>query len=416
MARRPMHQLDLREYERSDPIELSVAERDSLKKLLPSLKIEPAPGEDGTYQITPSSVVGAVEIRDLSVLIWPKIGIPKLLALACYAMGVFRSDEKRQFDFEEDIETLPDTLALALAAAARTAFTRGLLRGYRTEEDALLTVRGRIRFEDQLRRRFGISLPVEVRYDEFTDDIMENRLVKAAVARLGEMRIRSSRARRGLGWTATMLENVSHVNIAPNDVPEVPINRLNEHYRGVVGLSRLILQNCAFEASRGSVRAAGFVMDMNRLFQEFLTVALREELRLSERVFCSDDQLKGHRLIYLDEKRSVKLEPDLTWWDGRECVFVGDAKYKVADGGSRNADLYQLLAYATALHLPGGMLIYAEGEVEPVTHEVRHIRKQFEIAALDLSGSLDEVLNRVKDVAGRVQAMCQSARRHRATN
>ena len=416
MALQRMQQLDLREYERGGPFKLSVNERDILKESLPSLTIEPALGENGIYQITPSSVVGALAIGDLSILIRPKIGIPKLLSLACYALGALKPHEKRQFDFEEDVETLPDTLAIALASAARTAFAHGLLHGYRTEEEALLTVRGRIRFEDQLRRRYGMPIPVEVRYDEFTDDIMENRLVKAAIARLGEMSIRSSRARRGLAWTAAMLENVTHVSIDPTDVPEVTIDRLNEHYRGVVGLSRLILQNCAFEANRGSVRAIGFVMNMNVLFQEFLTVALREELRLSDRVFCSDDQLKGQRRIYLDDKRSVKLEPDLTWWDGRECVFVGDAKYKVADGGSRNADLYQLLAYTSALDLPGGMLIYAQGEAEPVNHEVRHIRKQLEIVALDLSGSLDDILDRVKDVAGRVRAMCEAAQRHHATN
>ena len=27
-----------------------------------------------------------------------------------------------------------------------------------------------------------------------------------------------------------------------------------------------------------------------------------------------------------------------------------------------NADLYQLLAYTTALNLPGGLLVYAKGE------------------------------------------------------
>ena len=80
---------------------------------------------------------------------------------------------------------MPDTLALALAAAARRAFVRGLLHGYRTEEEALHTVRGRIRFDEQMRRRSGVPLPVEVRYDEFTDDILENRLVKAAVVSLG---------------------------------------------------------------------------------------------------------------------------------------------------------------------------------------------------------------------------------------
>ena len=411
-----MHHLDLREYEQSTPIELSVADRDSLNEFLPSLKIEPAKGRDGTYQVTPSSVVGAIEIGDLSVLIRPKIGIAKLLALACYAMGAFRHRERQMFDFEEDAETLSDALALALAAAGRRAFSRGLLHGYLTEEEALQTVRGRIRFDEQLRRRFGLPLPIEVTYDEFTDDIVENRLVKSAVLRLGEMRLRSSRARRDLGWIAAMLENVSYSDFAPKDVPEVSFSRLNEHYRVVVELSRLILQNSAFESRRGEVRATGFLMDMNQVFQDFVTVALRDELGVSERVFCSDNQLKGQHLIYLDEKRNVKLEPDLTWWDGRECMFVADAKYKAAEGGSRNADLYQLLAYATALDLPGGILIYAKGEADPITHQVRHSRKRLEIAALDLSGSLDDVLNRVKDVASRVRTMCQMAQRHRATN
>lgn len=405
-----MRRIDLREHAPSDSIELSVTDRDSLKEFLPSLKIEPAQGETDTYQITPSSVVGAIEIGDLSVLIQPKIGIPKLLSLACYAMGEFRHRESQMFDFEEDVETVPDTLALALASAARRAFSRGLLHGYLTEEEALQTVRGRIRFDEQLRRRFGLPLPIEVTYDEFTDDIVENRVVKSAVLRLGEMRLRSSRARRELGWVAAMLENVSHSYFAPRDVPEVSFNRLNEHYRIVVELSRLILRNSAFESRRGEVRATGFLMDMNKVFQEFVTVALREELRLSPYSF-------GEKYVdSLDEAGKVDLRPDLTWREGGRFVFVGDAKYKVADSSVPNNDLYQLLAYVSALDLPGGMLIYAKGEADLETHKVRHSHKQLEITALDLSGSLEDVLNRVKDVAGRVREMCQNSRRHRTTN
>ena len=404
-----MSRIDLREYEPSDHIKLPVVDRDSLKEYLPSLKIEPAQGKADTYQITPSSVVGAIEIGDLTVLIQPKIGIPNLLSLACYAMGAFRHRENQMFDFEEDVEAVPDTLALALAAAARRAFSRGLLHGYLTEEEALQTVRGRIRFDEQLRRRFGLPLPIEVTYDEFTDDILENRLVKSAVLRLGEMRLRSSRARRDLGWIMAMLEDVSHSDFAPKDIPEVSFNRLNEHYRIVVQLSRLILRNSAFESRRGQVRATGFLMDMNSVFQEFVTVALREELRLSPHSFGEKE------IASLDMTENVHLRPDLTWRESGNCLFVGDAKYKAADQSVPNSDLYQLLAYVSALDLPGGMLIYAKGESDPVTYQVRHSRKQLEIAALDLSGSLDEVLDRVKVVASRVRALCQMAQRNRAT-
>ena len=73
-----------------------------------------------------------------------------------------------------------------------------------------------------------------------------------------------------------MLDGVSLAEFPPKDVPEVEFSRLNEHYRGVVTLARLILRHGAFEARRGAVRATGFLMDMNQVFQEFVTVALRE--------------------------------------------------------------------------------------------------------------------------------------------
>ena len=399
-----MRQIDLQEYQQSEAVELTRDERDELRDVLPSLAVEPAEGLDGAYWLKPGSTVGAVEIGDLSVLIRPKIGIPQLLSLACYAMGVFKSQEKRLFEFMEEAETPPDTLAIALSAAARRAFSRGLLHGYRTEEEALHTVRGRIRFADQIRLRFGIPLPIEVRYDVFTDDITENQLVKAAAICLGGMRLRSQQARRNLGWIAAMLENVSSVESFPKDVPDVRFDRINEHYRGVVGLSRLILRHSAFESERGVVRAAGFLMDMNTLFQEFVTVALREALGVSEQVFLEK------KIDTLDDDGRIHLRPDLTWWHGRDCQFVGDAKYKRIENESvPNADLYQLLAYITALNLPGGLLIYAQGEAETAVFNVRHSDKRLEVAALDLAGTLDSVLKRVDVLAERVKALRDEA-------
>ncbi len=58
-----------------------------------------------------------------------------------------------------------------------------MLRGYREVEEALPVVRGRIREAGQIRRRYGFPLPVEVRYDDYTVDIAENRPLLAASAR-----------------------------------------------------------------------------------------------------------------------------------------------------------------------------------------------------------------------------------------
>ena len=402
-----MRQINLTEYEESQPHPLSVDERDAVVSAIPHLAVTPAAGESDAYMLRPGSLVGAVEIDGLSVLIEPKIGIPQLLSLACYAMGAYRLQERRLFDFEERV-SLPDALALALGTAARRAFSRGLLHGYVAVEEAIHTVRGRIRFDEQMRRRFGMPLPVEVRYDEFTDDVIANRLVKAAARRLSFMALRSGEARRNLGWIAGTLENVSFVEFPPNNVPEFPADRLNEHYGDVVALSRLILRHGSFESGHGDVRASGFLMNMNVVFQEFVTVALREALGVSSVAF-------GERSIStLDQAGSVNLRPDLTWWHGGNCLFVGDAKYKkVIVQHVPNADLYQLLAYVTALDLPGGMLIYAKGEDEQAVHMVRHSGKRLEVEALDLSQPLEAVLKDVGKVGHRIKALRDRARRVR---
>ncbi len=397
-----MRPIDLQEYVRSAPERLSAAERDTLRRIVPSLAIEPATGVEGTYHLTPGSTIGAVEVGDLAVSIRPKLSIARVLFLVSYAMGAFELREMDRFDFR-DAPTLVEALARALASVARRAFTRGLLRGYRTQEEALPTVRGRIRFDEQLRRRFGVPLPVDVRYDEFTDDITANRLVKAAAVRLGRMRIRTRRSRDGLQRIVASLENVSLVEFAAHAVPEVSFDRLNEHYREVVALSRIILQHTSFEADRGHIRATGFLMDMNEVFQDFVTLALREALGVSARTFRSDH---GIPRVALDEAGRVRLKPDLSWWDGRVCMFVGDAKYKrITDDRIPNADLYQLLAYAVALNLPAGLLIYAQGEAELAAHVVRHAGTRLQIAVLDLSGTMEELLAGIDDLAEQVRAL-----------
>ena len=365
--------------------------------------MEPAFGKRKQYHLRPGSIVGALEIGNMSVLVEPKMGIIQLLSLVCYAMRVYRPQNQKLFDFQE-AETLPDVMALALIAAARRAFGRGLLRGYLTEEDALHKVRGRIRFDDQLRRRYGIPMPVELRFDEFTEDILANRLVKSAAAQLGRMTLQTPESRGGLGWIAATLENVSLLEFPRRNVPEVRFDRLIEHYRHVVGLARLILLHSEFESFRGDVRATSLLIDMNVLFQEFLAQALRETLEVSA------NTLRSEETVPLDEERMVNLRPDLSWWVSGECKFVGDAKYKnITNRQVPNADLYQLLAYATALDLPGGLLIYAKGEASFGSYKVRHSDKWLEVVEVDLSKPLNTILKRVGQIGRRIEELRDEA-------
>ena len=87
-------------------------------------------------------------------------------------------------------------------------------------------------------------------------------------------------------------------------------------------------------------------------------------------------------------------------------MFVGDCKYKRAKvEGVPNADLYQLLAYTTALDLPDGLLIYAAGEHPAGTHTVNHAGKRLHVVTLDLAGKPPMVLLEVGRLADRVRGL-----------
>ena len=234
-------------------------------------------------------------------------------------------------------------------------FERGLLQGYRREEDALNTVRGRIRFGDQIGRRFDIPLPIEVAFDEFTEDIEKNRLLKTAIHLLGHTFIRSEAARLEVRRLRPAFTMVGLGSYSRGALPEVRYTRLEEHYRPAVDLASLIIENSSLELLHGKVAGAAFFIDMNKVFERFLYVALREALDLPER------QWRHEAPLILDEGRRISMKPDLSWWspgparNGTRPLFVGDAKYKKLETqGFQHADIYQMLAYCTAVDLALG--------------------------------------------------------------
>lgn len=401
--------IDLTEHETSEPIPLSVAERDALSDETLGINITPVKEQENVYTLRPGSTIGALEIGGLSLHIEPKLRIERVLYLASYAMGVVDLRDEL-FDFKHE-GSVADLLAMALGRAAGRAFRQGLWQGYRVREEALHTVRGRIMVAEQIRRRFDMPLPVEVRYDEYTEDVLANRLIKAAARLLRGMRLNASEAREGLRHIDATLENVTPVRYPPHDVPEVEFTRLNDHYKDAVAIARLILRHWFHTAHRAKdddneVRVPGFLMDMNKVFQQFVTRKLREVMGVSDQTLRSDKNMP--RTVYFDKGKAERLEPDLLWWEGGKYTFVGDAKYKRIEQGIRNADLYQALAYATALNLPGALLVYAKDDdsvKESACYRVCHAGKRIEVVAVDLTGDIAAIDKSIKELACRVRAM-----------
>ena len=160
------------------------------------ISVSPSVDREGTHLLRPSSYVGAVNIGDVAVIVRPKIPVDRVMFLMTYALDP-KHWRNEAIDLAPDADVL-EAVALAFSRRTQRAIHRGLLRGYRREEDGLSTVRGQIRFADQIGRRYGLPLPIEVAYDEYTEDIEHNRLLKIALHRLSHAQIRSMAVRQEL--------------------------------------------------------------------------------------------------------------------------------------------------------------------------------------------------------------------------
>lgn len=345
------------------------------------------------WRLITDSRVGVLTVSDCDIRVTPKLAIPRLMFLLSYAADPRGWRELGPlFNVEDDLFS---AVAHGFALQAERALSPAPLRGYVVVEESETTLRGRVRMSDQLARRPGLPIPLELTYDDHLLDVPENRLLRGAAELLLRMQQIPKSARLRLLRVRATLEEVE---------PEPPallvrapeITRLNQRYAGALALAELILRGTSITTSRGEVASTAFVFDMNKVFEDFLSTALRVALeRRGGRV-----RLQYAR-TYLDEAGRLKLKPDITWWHDGLSRSVIDAKYKaLAVSGIPNADAYQMLAYCIAFGLDCGYLVYAkDAGQESLEHVVRDLGTMIRVRSIDVEREPAEVLSEVGALA-----------------
>jgi 5-methylcytosine-specific restriction enzyme subunit McrC len=365
------------------------------------VRIAPGP-RSGLWRLRDNGLVGAARVGPVEVRVRPKTPIDRLFFLLAYARKP-RGWREEAVDAGERPDLVP-ALAHAFARAAERTLRQGVLLGYRETEDALPVVRGRIRHIDQLQRRHGLPVPVEVRYDDYTVDIPENQLLLAATHRLLRLPDVPAGTRRLLRHLLLRLDGVTRL-VPGRPLPQWRPSRLNNRYGTALGLAELVLRGASYELDGGTgVRADGLMLEMWRVFEDFLCVALAEALC----PYGGRTRLQDRR-HHLDHARRVKLRPDLVYdtADGRPAAVV-DAKYKIEpEPGKHESDLYQMLAYCTVMGLKRGHLVYAAGMGEPQTHSVIGANGLTIVeTSLDLTLPPSTLLAQIADLAENVRRAC----------
>lgn len=351
-----------------------------------------AEADGGTWVLKAGTRVGVVNVAGQQIIIQPKVNINRIVFMMSYALRpkFWRNDVVRL----KRAPDLVDSLAHAFTAFSRRALEQGVLKGYVTVEESLPVLRGRIRESEQLRRRFGRPIPLEVRYDDYSVDIAENQILLLAIERLLKVP-KLARSHRAI--LQRLRIQLADVTLLPkgSPIPAWNRSRLNARYQPALVLAELILAGHSFEQRVGDVVMSGYLLNMAKIFEDFITVALREAFKR----YRGSSRLQYK--TFLDEEQLIDVRPDFVWLDRGAPGVVADAKYKAEKpSGFPNADFYQLLAYCTVLGLDEGHLIYARGNEVARMHHVRGSGIRVVTHTVDLEKEPDELLDEISALAG----------------
>ncbi|MEV6906062.1 hypothetical protein [Amycolatopsis sp. NPDC051071] len=392
-----MRTLHFHEYRERRDVPLTPAEVAVLRTTFRCLVTRTDKG-DGLYDVRAQDRVGMVIVGDTAIVVAPKLPIARVLFLITHAVDPAWTNEATL----DTAETLTDAMAAVFTDICDQAIRTGLLRGYRDHHERLHTVRGRIDFTEQLRVSPGRDLPLALTYQTHDEDIPENQLLRTALDQLAQIPINSNNVRRSIARLRRMFESVTPIPYNRASLPAIRWTRLNEHYKLAAELARLILIGIEPELGPGTITTPGFAVKMTDVFEKFVRTCTRRALGLDEHDFPAGADSTA---LYLDHKRVLHVQPDMSRWVNGHCRFVGELKYRLDTGRGDAQHLYQTLAYATAANLPDATLIYADGPQSGTTHVLPNAGIRIHVRHLDLRVEIDQLLGQIDALAHHINAL-----------
>lgn len=391
-------QILFKEYETKE-IELSDEEFQILKKDFSSriniIQIGPK-----KYLVTAQQYVGNIVLPNHIFIIRPKIENLNFFRMLFFSYNLIPDFRPEELEYAKEQEIF-ELIVAKFIEEIEMLTRRGFSKGYVEEEDNLFFQRGRVLIEQNLRYNTGLRNRVFCRYSEFTCDTIENRIVKYTLYHLSRVKLSSKTLQKKAKQTIHFFDQVSLVTFYAKNFPKITYTRLTEHYRPIVNLCQLIIENSTLDLQKtGEIRYSSFLIDMNRLFESFLLGYLSKKLK----GFSVRGEGRGMHEYSLDLSGEMTQKPDIIIRKDDLDLLVIDAKYKQLQTNENKqidiikSDARQIWSYCLVpkTKMPLGILVYPKHQLIEKAKESYSLKHNVSIIlkVLDLSKGSSEDFER----------------------
>jgi 5-methylcytosine-specific restriction enzyme subunit McrC len=360
--------------------------------------VELAPsGRRGWYRLTPLGHVGTIVGPGCRLLIRPKIPVENLFYLLDPTTPLPTVEDRTQtLSAEGPLDFLAGRLAQLLAERGAA----GLHRSYAERAEQGPFLHGRLDLPAALREPAGRKDRIPCRFEEFTVDVPCNRVPKATAELVLRSPLLDERVRAVLTGALRGFSEVGSIDLTPEGFAAAEPTRLTEAYRPLIDLCRLLVDGLAPTQSAGATPYPAFLLNMERVFERYLTHGVR-------RAFAEDDRytVAGQALCTVSASRpgqpDLEMRPDLMVERGGRPVVVVDAKWKRLRRAPEPADMYQVLAYCTVLGVRRGVLVYPGRRDRVRRYVLPRSPVRLEVCTLRVSGPREECALSLQGLAAR---------------
>ena len=310
----------------------------------------------------------------------------------------------------ETFENTAELFAAILAKGISVLLKRGIGKEYISRTEATASLRGKLEITESIKTQTALRKQMVCCYDEFSENSVMNRIIKATARLLITAEISKMRKQR-LRKLMVYFENVEDIDLHGVDW-HMRYDRNNQTYRMLISICYLTVKGLLQTGDNGSTKIMDFLDEqrMCRLYEKFILEYYRKEY---PKIVANPSQISW----VLDDENDFMLptmQSDITLCYG-EKVLIIDAKYYAHATQVQydvhtlhSCNLYQIFTYVknkeAALsgkpHEVSGLLLYAKTDETVLPDgEYRMSGNRISVITLDLGCDFSDIASQLDDIA-----------------
>ena len=236
---------------------------------------------------------------------------------------------------------------------------QGLKSSYNSIETNERFFKGKLNVSQNIKYNYVRRDHFFVRYDEWSVNRPENKLLKATLYYLYKQ-TKFDQNRRNISRLLTFFDGVNSSSDYEADFSRCAIDRSLSHYEKALSWCRVFLRGNSFTAFSGSEVAVALLFPMEKVFESYVAAKLHRHMSSDFEIRTQDRQ----HYLFEYPKKSFGLRPDIVLENGNNTVII-DTKWKLLSENIHNygisqSDMYQMYVYGKKYDAKKVVLLYPQ--------------------------------------------------------